>query len=55
MTLRDWMNEHFFESVNAYVIKTEDGATLDISWSEYEKYEFVKAIKGEYEDAIVVR
>lgn len=57
MTLRDWMNRHFFESANPYKICGEDGAELSIAWDEYKNYDFVKYIPGnsKSDDKIIVK
>lgn len=55
MTLRDYMNEHFFDGLKPYIIVKEDGTELEIGWDEYNKYEFAKCIHGEDEDTIIVK
>lgn len=54
MTLRDYMNEHFFDSITPYEIQTEDGKKLDIEWNEFENYEFIECVKTEDLEIMVV-
>ena len=55
MTLRDWMNEHFFDNAKPYMIVDDCGKELDVDWNEYENYEFVKCVPGESEDTLIVK
>lgn len=53
MTLREYMNEHFFDSGNPYDI-IEDGQKLDINWDQYDKYRYIRSETIDSTDFIFV-
>lgn len=58
MTVKEWMEENFFKSGNAFDYKTESGEILTIQPEDEEKYEVVSFVEGvvcEINDIIVVR
>lgn len=56
MTLRQYMNEHFFDSVDPCKL-IADGKELNIGWDEYDNYEFIKKefAEADSEELIYVR
>ena len=54
MTLRNYMNLHFFDSASPYNIICE-GKQIKIEWDEFEKYEFIRTEPKDGEDYIYVK
>lgn len=54
MTLRNYMNLHFFDSASPYNIIC-NGNPIQIGWDEYEKYEVIKTESKDGEDYIHVK
>lgn len=56
MTLKNYMDEHFFDTVFPFKIM-ENGKELNIEHSEYDRYEFIKKefAEADSEELIYVR
>ena len=54
MTLRNYMNLHFFDSASPYNIIC-NGNPIQIGWDEYEKYEVIKNESKNGEDYLHVK